>query len=310
MQVFYSDTFEFPLPAGHHFPMEKYRLVRNTLEVSALANQLEFVLSPAASDEQLLLVHTPEYIEKLRTGDLTRVEQRRIGFPWSPEMVERHRRSTGAGVAVARAAKQDGAAVHLAGGTHHAFPDRGEGFCVFNDVAVAIRVLQDEGIIRRATVIDLDVHQGNGTAAILAEDQTVFTFSMHGERNFPPAKTGSDLDIQLPDGTTDKDYLRPLETALTSDVPISTADIVFYVAGADCYQDDRYGRLKVSKDGLARRDQLVIQECRKFSVPIAVVMGGGYSANLNDIVEININTVKELLHAGDSTNENHSAPEL
>lgn len=305
MQVYYSDTFEFPVPEGHHFPMEKYRLARNALAGSEFANRLDFHAAPAASDEQLLLVHTEAYLQKLQDGNLTRMEQRRIGFPWSSEMIERHRRSTGATIAAARVALNERGAVHLAGGTHHAFPERGEGFCVFNDVAVAIRVLQNEGSIRRATVVDLDVHQGNGTAAIFAEDTSVFTFSMHGERNFPPSKTGSDLDVQLPDGTSDEDYLSQLEQSLTNGVPISTADIVFYIAGADCYESDRYGRLRLSKQGLVKRDQRVFEQCFKFSVPISVVMGGGYSSDVNDIVEINFNTVIELLKLVHTTNGHH-----
>lgn len=298
MQVYYSDTFELPLPDGHHFPIDKYRRVRERLRACDFANRLEFNLPPPATDQQLLLVHTPEYLRKVTAGNLNRIEQRRIGFPWSPNMVERHRRSTGATIAAAKAALCKGRGIHLAGGTHHAFADRGEGFCVFNDVAVAIRALQAEQAIEHAMVIDLDVHQGNGTAAIFAEDSSVFTFSMHGERNFPPAKTGSDLDIQLSDGTCDEEYLRILEDALATKLPLEQADIVFYVAGADCYEHDRYGRLGLTKSGLARRDRWVFQACQRIDLPIAVVMGGGYAQNIGDIVDINFTTVRELLAVG------------
>lgn len=296
MKVYYSDTFELPLPDDHHFPMEKYRRVRERLQAGDFARQLELSLPPAATDQQLLLVHTPEYLRKVTAGNLTRIEQRRIGFPWSPEMVERHRRSTGATIAAAKAALCDDQGVHLAGGTHHAFADRGEGFCVFNDVAVAIRTLQAEGAIQRAVIIDLDVHQGNGTAAIFADDSSAFTFSMHGERNFPQSKTGSDLDIQLSDGTSDYEYLRILDDALTTKLPLERADIVFYIAGADCYQHDRYGRLALTKYGIVSRDRLVFQACHQFSLPVLVVMGGGYAREIDDIVDINVATIAELLN--------------
>lgn len=277
--------------------MEKYRRVRERLQTGDFSSQLEFCLPPAATDHQLLLVHTPEYLRKVTAGNLTRIEQRRIGFPWSTQMVERHRRSTGATIAAAESALSDGQGVHLAGGTHHAFADHGEGFCVFNDVAVAIRTLQADGDIEQAVIIDLDVHQGNGTAAVFAEDSSAFTFSMHGERNFPQAKSGSDLDIQLPDGTSDDEYLRVLDEALTTKLHFGRADIVFYIAGADCYEHDRYGRLSLTKNGLARRDRLVMQACQRISQPVVVVMGGGYAHEIDDIVDINVATIAELLNA-------------
>lgn len=297
MQVYYSDTYELPLPDDHHFPMEKYRRVRESLQNCHFSNQLQFRLPPAATDEQLLLVHTRDYLDKIKSGNLTRIEQRRIGFPWSARMVERHRRSTGATISASRAALVDGVAVHLAGGTHHAFAERGEGFCVFNDVAVATRVLQAEGVLHRVVIIDLDVHQGNGTAAIFANDPSVFTFSMHGERNYPQHKIGSDLDVQLPDGTSDDGYLRVLENALTAKLQLESANLIFYIAGADCYKNDRYGRLNLTKSGLKQRDRLVFQACRQVSRPIAVVMGGGYSQDVQDIVDINFATVEALLQA-------------
>jgi acetoin utilization deacetylase AcuC-like enzyme len=297
LRVYYSDTFELPLPDGHRFPIEKYRLLRERLEKASFRNQLEFCLPNAATDDQLLLVHTADYLDKLNYGTLSRIEERRIGFPWSLRMVERSRHSTGATIGAARAALEDRAAVHLAGGTHHAFPDHGQGFCVFNDVAVAIRLLQAEKLIRRAVVIDLDVHQGNGTAAIFADDPAVFTFSMHGERNFPFTKCNGDLDIALPDGTADETYIDALRDALECGLPLADADAVFYLAGADPYEHDRFGKLKLTKAGLAKRDQLVIESCNRHRLPLTVVMAGGYAKTVEDVAEINATTISTLLAA-------------
>ena len=295
VSTLYSDTFELPLTEGHRFPIEKYRLLRERLQVSEFRDQLEFCLPDAATDRELLLVHTPDYLEKLNQGTLSQIEERRIGFPWSPAMVERSRRSTGATLGAACAALRDGVGVHLAGGTHHAFSDHGQGFCVFNDVAVAIRVLQAERLIQRAVVIDLDVHQGNGTAAIFADDRDVFTFSMHGERNFPFAKCHGDLDIALPDGTTDESYLADLRDALNDHLPLATADFVFYLAGADPYEHDRLGKLKLTKAGLAERDQLVFSACNRHEIPVTVVLAGGYAQVIDDVVDINAATIGALL---------------
>jgi acetoin utilization deacetylase AcuC-like enzyme len=297
MKLFYSDTFELPLPEVHRFPIEKYRLLRERLQMSEFRDRLEFCLPLAATNEQLLLVHTAEYLDKLKHGRLSRVEQRRIGFPWSPELVERSRRSTGATIGAAQAALRDGVGVHLAGGTHHAFADHGQGYCVFNDVAVAFRVLQSEGLARRAVVIDLDVHQGNGTAAIFANDSDVFTFSMHGERNFPFAKCNGDLDISLPDGTGDEAYLAALRTALKEQLPLANSNIVFYLAGADPYEDDRFGKMKLTKAGLAERDRILFASCRHHRVPVAVVMAGGYARSVDDVVAINSATMESLVNA-------------
>ena len=295
IKIFYSDTFELPLPDGHRFPLEKYRLLREHLQASELRNRLEFCLPEPATDEQLLRVHTADYLSKLKQGSLSAVEQRRIGFPWSPEMVERSRRSTGATIGAARAALGDGAGIHLAGGTHHAFPDHGQGFCVFNDVAVAICDLQAEGLIRRAVVVDLDVHQGNGTAAIFTDNPDVFTFSMHGERNFPFAKCNGDLDIALPDGTSDEPYLAALRDAFSNRLPLGDADIVFYLAGADPFERDRFGKLALTKTGLGERDRLIAGACRDHAIPVAVVMAGGYAKSIEDIVSINAETIESML---------------
>ena len=295
LQIFYSDVFELPLPAGHRFPIAKYRLLRERLQGETFSDQLEFNVAPAATDEQLRLVHKPSYRDQLQRGELSAVEERRIGFPWSPEMVERSRRSTGATIGAARAAIAEGAGVHLAGGTHHAFGDHGQGFCVFNDVAVATRVLQSEGLANRAVVIDLDVHQGNGTASIFSDDTSVFTFSMHGARNFPFQKCDGDLDVGLPDGAEDLAYLRELERVLAGELPLAEADIVFYLAGADPFEGDRFGKLALTKAGLAERDRLVMQACRRRDVPVAVAMAGGYAREIDDVVDINAATVAEIL---------------
>ena len=297
MQVFYSDEFELPLPQRHRFPIERYKLLRESLQAGECRDQLEFRVPRAATDEQLLLVYTAGYLDSINRGTLSRIDERRIGFPWSLQMVERSRRSAGATIEAARAALEDGVGVHLAGGTHHAFPDHGQGFCVFNDVAVATRVLQAAGSLRRALVIDLDVHQGNGTAAIFAHDSSVFTFSMHGERNFPFLKRDSDLDIALPDGTTDEPYLAALRDTLDDHLPLADFDIVFYLAGADPYEHDRFGKLKLTTAGLAARDQLVFAACMLHKLPVAVVMAGGYAKAVEHVVAINAQTIATLLRS-------------
>ena len=294
MQIFCTDNFELPLPANHRFPIEKYRLLRQRVS-ERLGRGVQLSVPAAATDQQLATAHDRAYLQKVQSGALTPIEQRRIGFPWSGQLVERSRRSTGATIAAGRAALDDGIGVNLAGGTHHASTARGQGFCVFNDVAVAVRVLQSERRIRRAIVIDCDVHQGNGTAEIFAGDPSVFTFSMHGDRNFPFDKTTSDLDIALADGTTDEQYLSHLASALRSEIPWEETDCVFYLAGADPYAGDRLGRLDLSKAGLRTRDQLILSACRTASLPVVVTMAGGYARDINDTVDIQSATV-EVAH--------------
>lgn len=293
MRAYSSDRFVLPLPAGHRFPMEKYRLLREGVEAAALAELAE---PPAATDEELGRVHDGTYLTRVVDGTLTATEQRRIGFPWSPALVERSRRSVGATIAAARAALTDGLAVNLAGGTHHAFADRGEGFCVFNDVAVASRALQAEGSARTVLVIDCDVHQGNGTAAIFRGDSTVFTLSLHGAGNFPYRKEEGDLDVALPDGTGDDAYVGALEQALDEAFTRCTADAVFYVAGADPYVGDRWGRLALTPEGLAQRDLLVLSRCRRRNLPVTVVMGGGYASDPAVIAALHLETVRIAAH--------------
>lgn len=291
LTAFYCDHHKLPLPPGHRFPVAKYRAVRQCV-ARQLAGRVRLLEASAASDEQLLRVHDAEYLARLRRGELSALEQRRIGFPWSPEMVERSRRSTGATLDAARLALAAGVGVHLSGGTHHAFPDHGQGFCVFNDVAVAIRTLLSEQLVQRCVVIDCDVHQGNGTAFIFRDDPATFTFSMHGAHNFPFRKCAGDLDIALPAGCEDDTYLAALRHALDSQLPLGESDLAFYIAGADPYVHDRFGLLSLSKEGLAKRDALVAEACRRRRIPLAVVLGGGYAPDLNDIVEIHCRTVQ------------------
>ena len=298
VKAFYSDRFVLPLPEGHKFPMAKYSGLRERILAEGIVHADDLHEAPAASWDDLRLVHTAEYVDAVATGHVPRDIQRRIGFPWSPEMVERSRRSVGATIAAARTALDEGVAANLAGGTHHAFADRGEGFCVFNDVAVAARMLQRDGDARRIAIVDLDVHQGNGTAAIFAGDESVFTFSMHGEKNFPFRKETSDLDVALPDGTGDEEYLESLREHLDAVLDRHQPDFVFYLAGADPYEGDRLGRLKLTIGGLRRRDEFVFTSCHRRRLPVAVSMSGGYAADVNAIITIHANTIRTAAHTG------------
>jgi acetoin utilization deacetylase AcuC-like enzyme len=291
VKAFYCDHFPLPLPPGHRFPVDKYPRLRSRLLAEGVLRPSDLHVPEPASDEQLLGVHTRVYLEQLTNGKLTPRQVRRIGFPWSLEMLERSRRSVGGTLAACRSALEEGVAVNLAGGTHHAFPDHGEGFCVFNDVAVALRQLQAQGATVRALVVDCDVHQGNGTAAIFQGDPTVFTFSMHGEHNFPFRKQASDLDLPLPDGTGDDIYLDLLNEALWRILAQARPDFVAYVAGADAFAGDALGHLALSKAGLLARDRLVLSACTRAGLPVAVVMGGGYAPAIDDIVDIHAATV-------------------
>lgn len=288
MKAFYCDHFVLPLPEGHRFPMRKYGLLRERLARDA---RIRLTVPEAVRDEALLRVHTPTYLEAVVRGHLDREGQRRIGFPWSPGLVERSRRSVGGTVAAGRAALAEGFAANLAGGTHHAFADRGEGFCVFNDAAVAARELQARGEVDRVAVLDLDVHQGNGTAAIFRHDDSVLTLSVHGRENYPFRKEESDLDIALPDGTGDAEYLEAVETALQLAVHWKP-DLVLFLAGADPYQGDALGRMSVTMDGLAARDARVLDAAVAAGIPVAIVMAGGYAPAVEEIVQIHETTVR------------------
>lgn len=294
MKCFYADHFVLPLPPGHRFPMPKYVLLRERLITEGVIAEEAMFVPEAATDEQLLRCHTPEYLERMTSGMMTDREMRRIGFPWSPFMVERSRRSTGATIAACRAAiTDDDIAANLAGGTHHACSDHGEGYCVFNDAAVAARAMQAEGLAGRVVIIDYDVHQGNGTSEIVADDPTIFSFSIHGEKNFPFRKVSGDLDIGLPDGTTDAHYLDMVEEGTRRALLAANADFAIYISGADAFEGDRLGKLAISKAGLAKRDGLVVEMCRTEGLPIAIAMGGGYADNIEDIVDIHYQTIKQ-----------------
>ena len=251
----------------------------------------DLVVPEPATDEQILRAHDEDYLARVKTGELAPKDVRRIGLPWSPELVVRTRCSVGGTIAACRAALRDGIAVSLAGGTHHAFRDQGQGYCVFNDSVIAARTMQAEGAVGRVVILDCDVHQGNGTAAILADDSTIFTFSIHGARNFPFHKERSDLDIELEDGTGDAGYLEALQAGLTRTLELANADLAIYLAGADPYADDQLGRLALSKAGLAQRDRLVFELCRGAGLPVAAVMSGGYGRQIEDTVDIHLRTV-------------------
>jgi acetoin utilization deacetylase AcuC-like enzyme len=308
VQAFYADNFVLPLPPGHRFPMAKYRLLRERL-VNELPG-VQMMQAPAASEGELALAHTPAYIEAILNGTLPAPAQREIGFPWSAGMAERARRSAGATVAAARVAlglragsPPQGIAANLAGGTHHAYRDKGSGFCVFNDAAVAARLMQAEWArLHRqgrqplqVAIIDLDVHQGNGTASIFAGDASVFTLSLHGEKNFPFRKEASDLDVELPDGCLDAPYLQALEHALDELARRFEPGLVLFLAGADPFQGDRLGRLSLSFDGLEARDRRVFDWAWQRRIPLAFSMAGGYGVDIDETVQVQMNTYRVAL---------------
>ena len=293
MKAFYTDHFVLPLPQGHRFPMEKYSRLRDLVGSQA---GIELVEAPSATDTQILYAHDPGYLIKVIEGTLSTQEQREIGFPWSSQMVERSRRSAGATVAAAKTALQEGIAANLAGGTHHAYRDTGSGFCVFNDSAIAARTLQKEvNPFLKVAVIDLDVHQGNGTAAILQNDNSIFTLSIHGENNFPFKKEQSDLDVGLADGCNDAVYLRSLSTALDQLDSRFKADCLIFLAGADPHEGDRLGRLDISKNGMRLRDEMVFRYALDRQLPIALSMAGGYGKEIESTVDIHFQTIKTAL---------------
>lgn len=291
LKIYFCDHFALPLPPGHRFPMAKYALLRQRLTASPLAAIHTLIVPEAATDEELLRVHEVDYLARVKSGTLTEAEVRRIGFPWSPQLVERSRRSVGGTIGACRGAISDGVAVNLAGGTHHASAGHGEGFCVFNDAAVAARAMQAEGLMKRALIVDCDVHQGNGTAKIFADDPAVFTFSIHGANNYPFRKGRSDLDLPLPDGTDGTAYLAALEGGLERALDGARPDLAIYLAGADPYEKDRYGKLALTTEDLADRDRIVFERCRRAGLPVATVMSGGYASNVDEIVHIHFTTV-------------------
>jgi acetoin utilization deacetylase AcuC-like enzyme len=320
LKAFYSDTFVLPLPEHHRFPMSKYRLLRQRLVDDGVLMPDDLHVPDAIAWDDLCLVHDAVYVDAVASGRLSAEAQRRIGFPWSPMMVERSRRSVGATLAAARAVLEArlkpcptadvasgplsvaqglspaySVSANLAGGTHHAFRDRGEGYCVFNDVAVAAAVLLRDGDIARAAVVDCDVHQGNGTAAIFRDEPAVFTFSLHGAKNFPFRKEVSDLDVTFEDGAGDDEYLTALDEHLPRVLEAHRPDLVFYLAGADPYEGDRLGRLKLTIEGLRARDRRVFDACRSRRIPVAVAMSGGYAPDVEAIVTIHTHTIREAV---------------
>jgi len=297
--------------------MEKYRLLRErlwllvtTVPTDEKAEFLvaDFCVPPEATFAELCLAHAPDYIARVESGELSAAEQKLIGFPWTPAMVARSKRSSGATIAACRTAMTEGVAANLAGGTHHAFYDRGEGFCVFNDAAIAARAMQTAGLVAKVAIIDCDVHQGNGTAAILAGDDSIFTFSMHGAKNYPFRREyPSDLDIALADGTTDDEYLAALEAGLVTIFEKISPDLIVYLAGADPFEDDRLGRLKLSKAGLLARDEMVFAACMENgmpSIPLAIVMAGGYARTITDTVDIHVATIQRANQFFNSDDQN------
>ena len=292
-RIFYSPYYYADIGEGHVFPIRKFEIAKEILLAEGTIGTEQVVEPPEAQREDLLLVHTDDYIDRLTSGTLTPKEIRKLGLPWSRSLVRRSFRAISGTINAAKLAVKTGISSNLAGGTHHAYPDRGEGYCVLNDAAVAIRVLQRDGLARRALIIDLDVHQGDGTAFIFKDDNEVFTFSMHGAKNYPLFKQTSSLDIELADGTADDEYLSILSEALPR-LTLHDPDVIFYLAGADPYENDKLGRLKLTMDGLKRRDEMVLEFARSAGVPIVTTMSGGYAKDIADTVEIHCNTIRAV----------------
>jgi len=295
MKVFYSNHAPLPLPRQNRFPASKYSLLRQRVMESGLIPTRDLRIPSPATDEQLLLVHTPAYLARAMQGKLSPKEMRRIGFPWSEDLVQRVRYSVGGTIEACRSALNNGMAINLSGGTHHAHPDFGSGFCMFNDVAVAARCMQAEGLVENVLILDCDVHQGDGTAAIFADDPSVFTFSIHGAKNFPSRKQQSDLDLPLQEGCGDEDYLQILEDGLNQVVGRVKAELVLYLAGADPFREDVFGGMALTKTGLAQRDRLVLGRCRDSEIPVATVLSGGYARKVEDTVNIHFQTLRICL---------------
>jgi acetoin utilization deacetylase AcuC-like enzyme len=292
-RLYYSPYYYADIGEGHVFPIRKFELVRDLLLKEGTLQPDEIFEPELAKVEDLLLVHTEDYITRLVAGNLTAKEIRKLGLPWSQSLVRRSFHAISGTVNAARAALESGIASNLAGGTHHAYPDRGEGFCVLNDVAVAIRVLQREKLAERFLIVDCDVHQGNGTAFIFQNSPEVFTFSMHGAKNYPLFKENSSIDIELPDGTGDDVFLETLAEALPR-IFMHNPDMIFYLGGADPYEKDKLGRLKLTQAGLMKRDEIVLQFAKEHHTPIVTTMSGGYASDINDTVEIHANTIRAV----------------
>lgn len=292
-KIYYSPYYYADIGEGHVFPIRKFELVRERLISEGTLDPREIVEPSAADIDDLLLVHTEDYISRLIAGELTAKEVRKLGLPWSKSLVRRSLHAISGTINASLSALADGISSNLAGGTHHAYPDRGEGYCVLNDVAVSIAVLKRERLAERFLVIDCDVHQGDGTAFIFADDPDVFTFSMHGAKNYPLFKQASSLDIELADNTTDAEYLSTLEEALAR-TSHHDPDIIFYLAGADPFEGDKLGRLSLTIEGLRKRDEAVLEYARVRDIPIVTTMSGGYAAEIDDTVEIHCNTIRAV----------------
>ena len=292
-QLFYSPYYYADIGEDHVFPIKKFELVRDVLVREGTLQPNEIVEPEPAKLEDLHLVHTKDYISRLVNGTLTTKEIRKLGLPWSESLVRRSFHAISGTIEATKIALVDGVSSNLAGGTHHAYPDRGEGFCVLNDVAVAIRVLQRDNLAKRFLIVDCDVHQGNGTAFIFKNDESVFTFSMHGAKNYPLHKEQSSLDLELPDKTSDMEFLETLSEALPR-IFSHNPDIIFYLGGADPFEKDKLGRLSLTIKGLRLRDEMVLEFAKSKDVPIVTTMSGGYAADINDTVEIHANTIRAV----------------
>jgi acetoin utilization deacetylase AcuC-like enzyme len=295
MKCSYHASYQVALPTGHPFPMSKYSLLKDQLLAEGVLAHGDLLEPEPIDMDTLELVHTREYLAKLISSGLSTSELRRLGLPWSEALWQRSRLASGGTLLAARAALSDGMAGNLAGGTHHAFADHGEGFCVLNDVAVAAAKLRAEGAVERAAVIDLDVHQGNGTAAIFEGMHEMFTFSMHGERNYPLAKMRSNMDVPLRDGAGDAEYLDTLQSYLPVVLERSAPDIAFYLAGVDVAAGDRYGKLALTEEGIRRRDQFVVETVRARGVPLTIVLAGGYAATRARTAELHAHAFREAV---------------
>jgi acetoin utilization deacetylase AcuC-like enzyme len=292
LKVAFSEIYKYELPEGHRFPMVKYELLPEQLLYEGTLKEDNFFHPTKLQKEQLLLTHTNEYLTKLEEQTLTRKESIKIGFPMTPKLVERGKIIAGGTYECALQAMQHGVALNVAGGTHHSFSDHGEGFCVFNDIAIASNLLISQSVVKKILIVDLDVHQGNGTANIFQNEPRVFTFSMHGEKNYPTKKEKSDLDIPMPDKTEDYFYLHNLYNTLPQLIDEVEPDIIFYLSGVDILESDKLGRLNVSKLGCKQRDEYVLKTCKNNGIPVCVAMGGGYSPHIRDIIDAHANTFR------------------
>ena len=295
MKIFRTDQYPLPLPPGHRFPLEKYTLLRKRVEAARFPASIRIYNPRRVFGEEMLLVHDPEYVRRILQGEMSEREMRRIGFPWSPALVERTLRSAGATLEACFAALAEGASVCLSGGTHHAFRDRGEGYCILNDSAIAAAAVLRSRHADSILILDCDVHQGNGTAALMKAVPEVFTFSIHGRNNFPYRKVAGDIDIALEDRSDDSVYLEALKKGLDLSIEASKPRLVLYLAGADPFEEDRFGRLSLSKRGLAERDRMVLEKCGEIGAAVAVTMAGGYARRIEDTVDIHFETVRQVV---------------